>query len=52
MLTTTTDRLAGLRRGAAEHGRSTAARRRVVYGDFTRDSGAAAAAELLDARPG
>jgi LacI family transcriptional regulator len=48
VLTTTTDRLAGLRRAAKEFGRTIPARR-VVYADFDRDSGAAAAAELLDA---
>jgi LacI family transcriptional regulator len=50
VLTTTTDRLAGLRRAAREHGR-TLAPKRIVYADFDRDSGAAAAAELLDANP-
>lgn len=50
-LTTTTDRLAGLRAAAAAGGRTVPARR-VVYADFTRDGGAEAAAELLDAEPG
>lgn len=49
-LTTTTDRLAGLRRAAREHGHSLPSRR-VAYADFDRDSGAAAAAALLDADP-
>jgi LacI family transcriptional regulator len=50
-LTTTTDRLAGLR-VALKAARATLPPTRVVYGDFTRDSGARAAAELLDAHPG
>jgi LacI family transcriptional regulator len=50
-LTTTTDRLAGLRTASAAHGRSVPGRR-VLYADFTRDGGAAAAAQLLDADPG
>lgn len=49
-LTTTTDRLAGLRRAAAEHG-CTVPQRLVEYSDFTRDGGAAAAAQLLDREP-
>jgi LacI family transcriptional regulator len=49
-LTTTTDRLAGLRRAAREHGRALPARR-VVHAGFDRDSGAAAAADLLAAYP-
>jgi LacI family transcriptional regulator len=49
-LTTTTDRIAGLRRAARAHGRTLPARR-VVYGDFDRDSGASASAQLLDAEP-
>jgi LacI family transcriptional regulator len=49
-LTTTTDRLTGLRRAAAEHGVQLPPRR-IVYSDFTRDGGAAAAAALLDAEP-
>ena len=50
VLTTTTDRLAGLRRAAREHGRSLPTKR-VTYADFDRDSGARAATELLDANP-
>ena len=50
-LTTTTDRLAGLRRAAREHGRRLPARH-IAYADFDRNGGAAAAAELLDADPG
>jgi LacI family transcriptional regulator len=49
-LTTTADRLAGLRRALREHGR-TLPTRRIAYADFDRDSGAAAAAALLDADP-
>jgi LacI family transcriptional regulator len=51
VLTTTSDRLAGLRRAAREHG-STVPGRRIAYADFDRDGGAAAAAGLLDADPG
>jgi LacI family transcriptional regulator len=50
-LTTTTDRLAGLRAAAREHGHALPSRQ-VAYGDFTRDGGAAVAAELLDRVPG
>jgi len=50
VLTTITDRLTGLRRAAREHGRSLPTKR-IVYADFNRDGGAAAAAELLDANP-
>ena len=50
-LTTTTDRLAGLRRAAREHGRRILTRH-IVYADFDRNGGAAAAAELLDGNPG
>jgi LacI family transcriptional regulator len=50
VLTTTTDRLSGLRRAAREHGRSLPAKR-VVYADFDRDSGAAATEELLELNP-
>lgn len=50
-LTTTSDRLTGLRRAARAHGHSLPARR-IAYADFDRDSGAAAAAALLDAEPG
>jgi LacI family transcriptional regulator len=49
-ITSTVDRLAGLRAAARAHGTSLAARR-IVYSDFTRDGGAAATAELLDADP-
>jgi LacI family transcriptional regulator len=49
-LTTTTDRLTGLRRAARTHGR-TLPSRRIAYADFDRDSGAVAAAALLDAEP-
>ena len=51
VLTTTSDRLAGVRRAAREHGRAVPARR-IAYGNFDRDSGATAAAHLLDANPG
>src|SRR5256885_7740753 len=51
VLTTTSDRLAGLRRAAREHGVTVPARR-IAYADFDRDGGAAAAARLLDADPG
>jgi LacI family transcriptional regulator len=51
VLTTTTDRLAGLRRAARDHGR-TLPSRRIVYTDFTRDGGADAVQGLLDAEPG
>jgi LacI family transcriptional regulator len=50
-LTTTTDRLAGLRRAAREYGRQLPVRR-VRYADFDRSGGATAAAALLDAEPG
>jgi len=49
-LTTTTDRLGGLR-SALKAAKLTLPATRVAYGDFTRDSGARAAAELLDAYP-
>lgn len=49
-LTTTTDRLGGLRE-ALRAARLTLPSRRIVYADFTRDGGAQAAATLLDARP-
>jgi len=51
VLTTTTDRLAGLRRAARDHGR-TIPSRRILYTDFTRDGGAEAARALLEAEPG
>jgi LacI family transcriptional regulator len=50
VLTTTTDRIAGVRRAAREHGRTLPARR-IEYADFSRDGGAAAAERLLDANP-
>lgn len=50
-LTSTLDRLAGLRTAAREHG-TTIPAKRVTYGDFTRDAGAKAAGTLLDAEPG
>jgi len=49
-LTTTTDRLTGLRRAARAYGHVLPVRR-IAYADFDRDSGAAAAAALLDADP-
>ncbi len=49
-LTTTTDRVAGVRRAAREFGRPLPDQW-IVYADFDRDSGAAAARELLDAEP-
>jgi LacI family transcriptional regulator len=50
-LTSTADRLAGLRAAATEAG-STLPAKRIAYCDFTRDSGAAAADELLTADSG
>jgi LacI family transcriptional regulator len=50
ILTTTTDRLDGLRRAARKH-QIKLPGRRIVYADFDRDSGAAAAATLLAAHP-
>jgi LacI family transcriptional regulator len=50
VLTTTTDRLAGLRRAARELGRTVPARR-VAYAGFDRDGGAEATAALLDSSP-
>jgi LacI family transcriptional regulator len=50
-LTTTTDRLSGLRESARAHGHPLPPRW-IGYGDFTRDGGAAVAAELLDRVPG
>ena len=50
-LTTTTDRLAGLRRAARDHGHRLTGRH-IAYADFDRAGGAAAAAELLDRHPG
>jgi LacI family transcriptional regulator len=49
-LTTTTDRLAGLRRAARAHHRVLPARR-IEYASFDRDGGASATAALLDADP-
>jgi LacI family transcriptional regulator len=49
-LNTTTDRLAGLSRAAREYGRRLPARR-ILYADFDRPGGAAAAAALLDSEP-
>jgi LacI family transcriptional regulator len=51
VLTTTTDRVAGLRRAARQYGRTLPARR-IVYTDFTRDGGADAVAELMSTEPG
>ncbi|MEN3612052.1 LacI family DNA-binding transcriptional regulator [Plantactinospora sp. ZYX-F-223] len=50
-LTTTTDRLAGLRRAAREHGQKLTPRQ-IVYADFDRSGGTAATATLLDSYPG
>jgi LacI family transcriptional regulator len=50
-LTTTTDRLSGIRTAARAHGQ-TVPPRHVGHGDFSRDGGAAVAAELLDRSPG
>lgn len=49
-LTTTTDRLAGLRRAARKYKIKLPARQ-IVYADFDRDSGAEATARLLEAHP-
>ncbi|AVT36617.1 LacI family DNA-binding transcriptional regulator [Plantactinospora sp. BB1] len=49
-LTTTTDRLAGLRRAAREHGQKLTTRQ-IVYADFDRSGGATATATLLDTHP-
>jgi LacI family transcriptional regulator len=49
-LTTTADRLDGLRRAARQHRRKLP-RQRIVHADFTRDGGAAAAEALLAAEP-
>ncbi|QGN48402.1 LacI family DNA-binding transcriptional regulator [Micromonospora sp. WMMC415] len=51
VLTTTTDRLAGLRAALAEHGRDLP-ERRIRYAAFDRDGGVAATGDLLDAEPG
>jgi LacI family transcriptional regulator len=50
ILTTTTDRLAGLRRAARRHKAKLPANR-IVYAAFDRDSGEEAAAKLLAAHP-
>jgi LacI family transcriptional regulator len=50
-LTTTTDRLAGLRRAARAHGHRLTTRH-IAYADFDRNGGAEAAAALLDRVPG
>ncbi|GIG85565.1 LacI family DNA-binding transcriptional regulator [Plantactinospora endophytica] len=50
-LTTTTDRIAGLRRAAREHGQKLTPRQ-IVYADFDRSGGASATATLLDTQPG
>lgn len=50
-LTTIVDRLAGVRRSAKAR-RIRLPANRIVYGDFTRDGGAEAAAVLLDREPG
>jgi LacI family transcriptional regulator len=50
-LTTTTDRLSGIRAAAQAYG-LVVPPRHVGHGDFSRDSGAAVAAELLDRSPG
>ncbi|MGH3877238.1 MAG: LacI family DNA-binding transcriptional regulator [Actinophytocola sp.] len=49
-LTTTTDRLAGLRRAARAHHRTLPAKR-IEYASFDRDGGASATSALLDADP-
>jgi len=49
-LTTTTDRLAGLRRAAKEHGHRLTASQ-IVYADFDRNGGAEAADQLLARNP-
>ena len=49
-LTTTTDRLSGLSRAARRHGQELSASH-IVYADFDRDGGAAAAASLLARHP-
>jgi LacI family transcriptional regulator len=50
-LTSTADRLAGLRAAAKVHN-TVLAPKRIVYADFTRDGGATGAGELLAADPG
>ncbi|WP_320064159.1 LacI family DNA-binding transcriptional regulator [Micromonospora sp. RTGN7] len=51
VLTTITDRLTGLRRALAGEGRELP-EERVRYADFSRDGGARATADLLEASPG
>ncbi|HEY2672924.1 MAG TPA: LacI family DNA-binding transcriptional regulator [Rugosimonospora sp.] len=51
VLTTTTDRLAGVKRAAHEFGRQLPPKR-IRYDDFSRDGGASAAIDLLDREPG
>ncbi|AGL17670.1 LacI family DNA-binding transcriptional regulator [Actinoplanes sp. N902-109] len=50
-LTTTTDRLSGVRRAAREHGHRLTARH-IEYAGFDRSGGVTAAAALLDRNPG
>ncbi|GLY92914.1 LacI family DNA-binding transcriptional regulator [Actinoplanes sp. NBRC 103695] len=50
-LTTTTDRLSGLRRAARDHGHRLTTRH-IEYADFGRDGGMAATSTLLDRIPG
>ena len=49
-LTTTADRLVGLRRAARTH-KIKLPRQRIVHADFTRDGGAEVAARLIEANP-
>jgi LacI family transcriptional regulator len=49
-LTTTADRLAGIREAARVHGQKIL-KKRMVHADFTRDGGEAAAAQLIAANP-
>lgn len=51
LLTTTTDRLAGVRRAARDRGQGVPPPR-VVHADFSRDGGADATRQLLDGCPG
>ncbi|MBN1173699.1 MAG: LacI family DNA-binding transcriptional regulator [Micromonosporaceae bacterium] len=51
VLTTTTDRIAGIRRAAKEHGRTFPAQR-IVHTDFSRDGGAVATRQLMEDHPG
>lgn len=50
VLTTTTDRISGVRRAAREQGRALPSRR-IVHSDFSRDGGATATAHLLHDSP-